>query len=266
VKSRLAILAVFLVLWIGAVAARLWSLQVFRHDEFALRAERQQQRVVLLDPPRGTIYDARGRELAVSLEVESAFAVPREVGDVGAAAARLAKVLEVDRAKLERQLASDREFVWVARKLDPPLARAVRALGVPGIYFLEEAKRYYPSRQLAAHVLGFVGTDNQGLAGLEARYDSTVAGTPGQRTVLRDARRGQALPPGLPSRAAVAGDDLYLTLDSALQQIAEEELAAAVTRRPSRPPTRPRAAARARRRGATARSRTPTSRARPSRW
>jgi cell division protein FtsI (penicillin-binding protein 3) len=230
VKSRLAVLAALLTLWIGAIATRLWSLQVVRHDEFAARAERQQQRVVELDPPRGTIFDSQGRELAVSIEVESAFAVPREIGDVAAAASRLARVLDVDRAKLERQLSSDREFVWVARKLDPPLARAVRALNLSGIYFLEEAKRYYPSRRLAAHVLGYVGTDNQGLGGLEARYDATVAGTPGRRTVLRDARRGQALPPGLPSRAAVAGHDLYLTLDSALQQIAEEELASAVGR------------------------------------
>ncbi len=223
-KRRLLLFAIGVALWVVAIGGRLWSLQVVRHDEFVHRAERQQQRVVELDPPRGTIYDANGRELAVSLEVDSAFAVPHEVGDVTAAAKRLARVLDVDRARLERQLSSDREFVWVARKLDPPVARAVKALAIPGIYFLDESKRYYPMRELAAQVLGYVGTDNQGLAGLEALYDKAVAGKPGRRTVLRDARRGLAVPPDLPSAAAVAGADLHLTLDATLQEIVEEEL------------------------------------------
>ncbi len=229
-KSRLWIFAVLTALWMAAIAGRLFSLQVSRHDEFVRRAERQQQRVIELDPPRGTIYDSRGRELAVSVEVESAFAVPREVGEPKQAAERLARVLGVERGKLERQLAQDREFVWVARKLDPPVADAVKALGIPGIYFLEESKRYYPMRELASSVLGYVGTDNHGLAGLEAAYDKVVAGKPGRRTVLRDAKQGLAIPPDLPSAAPVAGADLHLTLDAALQQIVEDELGAAVDR------------------------------------
>lgn len=228
-KSRLFLLVALLSLWMVGIAARLFHLQVDRHDEFVRRAERQQQRVIELDPPRGTIFDARGRELAVSVEVESAFAVPREVKDARATAAAIARLAEVDRAKLERALAGDREFVWVARKLDPPQARAVKALELPGIYFLEESKRYYPLREVGAHVLGYVGTDNQGLAGLEAMYDRVVAGRPGRRTVLRDARRGMAVPPNLPSAEPVAGSDLHLTIDATLQGIAERELAAAAT-------------------------------------
>ncbi len=204
-RSRLFWVLALLALWIGAIAARLYHLQVNRHDEFARRAERQQQRVIELDPPRGTIYDARGRELAVSVEVESAFAVPREIRDGQAAAASLARVLEVDSGKLERLLAADREFVWVARKLDPPQARRVKDLQLPGIYFLEESKRYYPLREVGAHTLGYVGTDNHGLAGLEAMYDKVVAGKPGRRTVLRDARQGMAVPANLPSAAPVPG-------------------------------------------------------------
>jgi cell division protein FtsI (penicillin-binding protein 3) len=230
-KRRLVVFAALLFAWVVAIGGRLWSLQVVQHDEFVRRAERQQQRVLELDPPRGTIYDARGRELAVSIEVESVFAVPRELADREAAATRLARALDLDRGKLARALAQDREFVWVARKLDPPAARAGRALDLPGIYFLEESKRYYPMRQLAAQVLGFVGTDNHGLAGLEANYEKVVAGKPGRRTVLRDARRGLAVPPGLPSADPVPGSDLVLTLDSALQQIVEEELDAIYTGR-----------------------------------
>ncbi len=227
-RSRLFFILALIALWIGAIAGRLYHLQVNRYDEFARRAERQQQRVIELDPPRGTIYDARGRELAVSVEVESAFAVPREVGNTRSAATALARVLEVDGGKLERLLGADREFVWVARKLDPPQARRVKELRLPGIYFLEESKRYYPLREVGAHTLGYVGTDNHGLAGLEAMYDRVVAGKPGRRTVLRDARQGMAVPANLPSAAPVPGNDLYLTLDAALQQIAERELAKAV--------------------------------------
>jgi cell division protein FtsI (penicillin-binding protein 3) len=228
VRSRLFWVLALLALWIGAIAARLYHLQVNRHEEFARRAERQQQRVIELDPPRGTIYDARGRELAVSVEVESAFAVPREIRDGRAAAASLARVLEADSGKLERLLLADREFVWVARKLDPPQARRVKDLQLPGIYFLEESKRYYPLREVGAHTLGYVGTDNHGLAGLEAMYDKVVAGKPGRRTVLRDARQGMAVPANLPSAAPVPGSDLHLTIDAALQQIAERELAKAI--------------------------------------
>lgn len=230
-KSRIALLVGVFALWAGAIGARLYDLQVARHDEFARRAERQQQRVIELDPPRGTVFDARGRELAVSVEVESAFAVPREIGDARATAAALARVLGGDATRLERQLGRDREFVWVARKLDPPKARAVRELALPGVYFLEESKRYYPLRETAAQVLGYVGTDNQGLAGLEARYDAVVAGRAGRRTVLRDAKAGMALPPDLPAAAPEPGQDLVLTLDAALQGIAERELAAVVTER-----------------------------------
>lgn len=229
-KPRLYWILALLALWIGAISVRLYHLQVNRHDEFARRAERQQQRVIELDPPRGTIYDARGRELAVSVEVESAFAVPREVPDARSAATALARALDIDGGKLERLLDADREFVWVARKLDPPQARRVKELRLPGIYFLEESKRYYPLREVAAHALGYVGTDNHGLAGLEAMYDKVVAGKPGRRTVLRDARQGMAVPANLPSAAPVPGNDLYLTLDAALQQIAERELAKAVER------------------------------------
>jgi len=230
VRSRLFFALACLAIWMAAIGARLYHLQVTRYEEFTRRAERQQQRVIELAPPRGTIFDARGRELAVSVEVESAFAVPRELADPAAAARALAGALRIDPAKLARTLVSDREFVWIQRKLDPPQARAVRNLGLAGVYFLEESKRYYPQRELASQVLGYVGTDNQGLAGLEAMYDRVVAGKAGRRTVLRDARQGMAVPPNLPSAAPVPGSDLHLTVDAALQEIAERELADAAVR------------------------------------
>jgi cell division protein FtsI/penicillin-binding protein 2 len=231
-RRRLLLLAGLGALWVVLVAARLYHLQVVRYDHYAGKAERQQQRVVDLDPPRGTIYDAQGRELAVSVEVDSAYAVPPEIEDPAAAARALAAVVPgLNVAKLTRQLASDREFVWVARKLDPPVAREVRRLNLPGINFLPESKRYYPMRELAAQVLGYVGTDNQGLAGLELVYDEVVAGKPGKRTVLRDARRGTVISPELSFAEPEPGEDLHLTLDAAVQHIVERELAKAVEER-----------------------------------
>ena len=229
---RLAVAAGLGTVWVLLIAARLYHLQVARYDHYVGKAERQQQRVVTLDPPRGTIYDAQGRELAVSIQVDSAYAVPPEIEDAAAAAGAIAGVVPgLDAVKLARHLASDREFVWVARKLDPPVAEKVRRLELKGLYFLPESKRYYPMGELAAQVLGYVGTDNHGLAGLELVYDDEVAGKPGKRTVLRDARRGTVVSPDLSFAEPVPGNDLHLTLDAAVQHIVERELGEAVKKR-----------------------------------
>lgn len=231
-KRRLLLVVAGGAIWVALLGARLYQLQVVRYDHYAGKAERQQQRVVTLDPPRGTIYDAQGRELAVSVQVDSAYAVPPEIEDPAAAARAVAGIVPgLDVKKLTRQLASDREFVWVARKLDPPVAAAVRRLDLAGLYFLPESKRYYPMRELASQILGYVGTDNQGLAGLELTYDEQVAGKPVIRTVLRDARRGTVVSPELSFADPEPGADLHLTLDAAIQHIVERELARAVEER-----------------------------------
>jgi cell division protein FtsI/penicillin-binding protein 2 len=234
VKSRLLTVAGLGAVWVLLIAARLYHLQVVRYDHYAGKAERQQQRVVTLDPPRGTIYDARGRELAVSIQVDSAYAVPPEIEDPAATARELAAAIpDLDADKLARLLVKDRdrEFAWVARKLDPPVAAKVRALKLPGIYFLQESKRYYPMGSLAAQILGYVGTDNHGLAGLELLYDEEVAGKEGKRTVLRDAKRGTLISPDLSFAEAEPGHDLHLTIDATIQHIVERELAKAVRER-----------------------------------
>ncbi|MGH9379401.1 MAG: penicillin-binding transpeptidase domain-containing protein [Thermoanaerobaculia bacterium] len=233
-RGRLGLLLAAVALWLGVIVLRLVDLQLFGHREYLERAQRQQQRVVELDPPRGTIYDARGQKLAVSVQVRSAYAVPGQIADVDATAAALARVLGEDAEAFAGSLRRNREFVWIARKLDDPQAEEIRALDLPGIDFLEEAKRYYPNRELAAAVLGYVGTDNIGLGGVEAVYDAAVAGTPGKQTVLRDARRGTAVAPFLQRQAPQAGADLHLTLDATLQHVAERELTAAIERHRAR--------------------------------
>ncbi|MEM7048550.1 MAG: penicillin-binding protein 2 [Acidobacteriota bacterium] len=231
-KGRLRFLVVGVVLWCVALTARLVALQVVQHDQYGEKARRQQQRVVETAPARGAILDARGRSLAVSVPVHSAWADPAKISDQDRpqVARSIAAVLELDPAKVAAKLAEDREFVYLARKLDPPRVAELRQLDLPGVGFQEESKRYYPNRRLAASVLGYVGTDNQGLAGLELEYESSVTGEVGHRTVLRDARRQAAVSPNLDGSAARPGNDLVLTLDASIQHHVERELGKAIAR------------------------------------
>lgn len=222
---RLALTLVFLGLWSTGIGWRLYDLQVSHHRDYARRAERQQQSTVRLDSPRGTIYDSQGRVLAVSGEAESVYAVPSEVAHPEAAALALGRVLGMEPAALETALTRHGGFAWVARKLEPHQAQAVRDLGLSGIYFLREYKRYYPYGRLAASVLGFVGVDNDGLWGLESAYEEIVAGRSARRTVLRDAHGETVVSPELSFTDAEPGQNLYVTLDATIQHMAERGLA-----------------------------------------
>ncbi len=232
---RLAFACTIVGAWLLALTVRLYGLQVLDHDRYAERAVDQQQAVVELSAPRGTIRDARGRELAVSLEVDSIYADPRELrakeGDPEEVAEALADILELSkkaRADLAERLASKRRFTWVARKADPPKAAAVMAAKLPGIHRVAESRRYYPLRSLGAQVLGFVGIDDVGLSGIEAMYDKVIRSRPGRRVVVSDGRAGRVQHPRLGFTAAHSGSDLTLTLDVAIQHALESELAKAV--------------------------------------
>lgn len=234
-EPRLAFLATAAFAWCLALVARLYGLQILEHEHYQDRAANQQRAVVELSAPRGTIRDARGRELAVSLEVQSIYADPVEMrrrgGDPETVAAALAERLGAsadDRRRMAAKLASDKRFVWLARKADPPAAEAVLEAGLPGIHGVAESRRYYPMRSLAAHVLGFVGVDDVGLGGVEAMYDKVVGSEPGRRVVVSDGLHGRALHPSLAFTAARSGLDLDLTIDSTVQQRLEQALERAV--------------------------------------
>jgi cell division protein FtsI (penicillin-binding protein 3) len=224
VKSRALLVLALLAVWTGLVVARLYELQVVRHAEFSSRAERQQHLEVELAAPRGTVYDARGRELAVSIDVESAYALPHEAGDRQAFLQAMSGIPEVDRDRLREAFERQRRWTWVARKLDPATARTLRSRGLPGLHFLHESKRFYPLTASAGPLLGFVGLDNDGLEGLEARWDGELSGGVVHRTLLRDARRGTLQSPEFSFRDAEPGSDLYLTVDASIQYVVEREL------------------------------------------
>ena len=218
---RLYWLAGILVFWSVAVGARLLQLQVLRYGEFEQRAQRQQQRSIDVSPRRGIIYDRNGRELAMSVNVDSVFAVPSEIPDQETTAHLLARVLHSDAREILARMKSSRAFCWVARKLDSDTAARIRAMNLRGIYFQKEPKRFYPKRELGAQVLGYVGMDDEGLSGVEHEFDGELRGTPGRMLISRDAR-GRYF--GRIENQPAAGENLVLTIDEKIQYISEREL------------------------------------------
>lgn len=220
-QTRLGLLVLFFVAWSCLIVFRLVDLQIVRYPEMRERARRQQTRVFEISPKRGTIYDRRNRELAVSIKVKSVFAVPLEIADKPGTAAILASALGLDPSRVRRKLEGARSFCWIKRKVDYPQAQKVRGLGLRGIYFETESKRFYPKRELAAHVLGYVGMDNEGLAGLEHLYESDVRGAAGRILLQTDARKRYF---SSVEKPPTAGSDLVLTMDESIQYLVEQEL------------------------------------------
>ena len=170
------------------LAARLYYLQIVRHDELEARAIAQQVRETTVSAPRGTIYDAKGEVLAMSAGVDTIYLSPAEIAqnneDAGAIAAGLAEILGLDYDAVYAKTQNTRSwYEVVARKVEEDVATAVREFkeegGYTGIKLEADTKRYYPNGSLAAHVIGFVGTDNTGLGGIEAKYDKVLSGTNG---------------------------------------------------------------------------------------
>ncbi len=222
-RARLVLLVAIVAMGLVSVGTRCAHLQLVRASELLEQARSQQEKEITLDPHRGPILDRNGKELALSLAVDSIFADPTEVGDAAASAARrLAPILALKTAEVRERLEGDRHFVWLKRKVTPEVRRQAEALGIKGIGFVRESRRYYPKRGLAAHVLGACGVDNQGLAGLEFAYDTAIQGTPGKIQFLRDGHGGRVLDR---SRVdPVAGTGLVLTIDEVIQHIADREL------------------------------------------
>ena len=224
-KSRLMVAAGVLVLWALGIEVRLVVLQVLQHDQLVARAERQQMSTVLAPAKRGEIFDRNGRLLAYSVDADTIYAVPTEVADAAKTAAALCEALDdctpKSRDELRDRLSQSRSFVYVRRRASPMQAKRVAALELEGVAFRKESKRYYPNRELAAHLLGYVGVDNVGLSGLEATYDKTVRGREGKLLVQTDARRHVF---SRLERSPTAGASIELTIDEHLQHIAEREV------------------------------------------
>ena len=220
-KFRLFALAGFLCLWLLAICLRLVYLQIFCYGDFERRAVRQQQRSFELSPKRGVIYDRSGRELAMSIQVDSAFIVPTETPDLANTVSLISRITKDDPHTILADCQARRTFCWVARKADPEVIDRIRALNLQGIHFQKEPKRFYPKRELAAQVLGYVGTDDQGLSGLERQFNDQLQGKPGRLMISVDAHKRWF---GSVEKEPEPGDNIVLTIDQNIQYVAEREL------------------------------------------
>jgi cell division protein FtsI (penicillin-binding protein 3) len=226
----IGVLAVFFG-WAVLIGGRLVWLQVIRHADWADRAQRQEQRTFPVAPRRGILYDRDLHELAMTVTADSVYAVPSEMGEDGLkqqTAAALAKVVHTDAEdrftsapQMLARFRDSRNFAWVARKEPPAMIDAVKALHLKGVYFQTEFKRFYPDQALAAQVLGYVGMDDDGLAGVEQEDEKDLHGTPGHMLTAVDARRHVL---DSQERDPLPGENLVLSVDANIQFMAEQAL------------------------------------------
>src|SRR5262245_37379333 len=228
---RAVCVAIGLLIWMFAIGARLVQLQVHQHDELASRARNQQLSSIETAATRGQVLDRQGRELARSLDTESFFADPSEIKNVDVTATRIALITGQDRLELARRLndaqASDKKFVWIVRRVEMERATKLEELELKGVYSRREPKRYYPNDTLAAHVLGFVGTDEIGLGGVEQAYNEKIRGEAG-KVYFEHGRDRQSF-----ERYEVQShpaQTIILTIDQLIQYRTEQALTAAVER------------------------------------
>jgi cell division protein FtsI (penicillin-binding protein 3) len=231
-RVRVGVLAAALLVGAVLVGHRAYELQVVRAPTLKEMAEEQYLRDVRLAPKRGTIYDRHGAELAVSVEVDSVWADPRGLRKAGhepsKVASKLAGILSTDRERIAARLRKERDFVWLERHVTPKQASGVDELGIEGVRMNKEAKRYYPNRNLASHVLGFANIDGKGIAGLELAFEDELRGKVRAVPAIRDRRGSIVFSQQLLDEAGSQGHDLVLTIDKTIQHIAERELSLAV--------------------------------------
>jgi cell division protein FtsI (penicillin-binding protein 3) len=217
-------------LLLGSVAlvARSFYLQGVNKEFLIGKGESRYERVIDISATRGRILDRHGDVLAISTPVKSVWAIPEDAKLTPAQARELAAVLDMDAKELGRKLAGAREFVYLKRQIAPDVAARVAALKLPGLHLQNEFRRYYPSGEVTAHMLGFTGTGDIGQEGIELAMDAQLAGKPGSRRVIKD-RRGQIVEDVESIRVPQEGKDTVLALDAKLQYLAYSRLKQAIT-------------------------------------
>jgi len=224
-NSRLYLLGAVLLLWCVAICGRLVFLQIFSYGKFVKQAGHQQQRAIPLAAKRGVIYDRGGHELAMSVLVDSAFAVPTEVKDLPTAVSLITRITGDDYNVVLADCRAHKTFCWIARKAKDETIERINSLKLQGIHFQKEPKRFYPARDLAAQVLGSVGMEDSGQSGIEHQFDEELRGSPGKMFISVDARRQWFADV---ETQPDPGDNLVLTIDKNIQYIAEKELEQAI--------------------------------------
>ena len=213
-----------------AVVVRLAWVQGVSAERYAAIGVSERTHTMALSADRGSIFDRNGNDLAISVPQTTVWADPHLVDDPSATAHALAGLLGLDPVTLQDRLTQQPHFVYLARRIDDSTAAKVRALNLKGVYFLQEPKRFSPAGDLATPVLGAVGSDNEGLSGLEVAYEKLLAGRPGRLVVQQDPS-GRDIPGGNRQlQPSAPGSDLVLTLDRSLQYETEQDLAAEIVK------------------------------------
>jgi len=233
-RTRFWLICLFFLVWGLTIGGRLFWLQVVQHKEYADRADKQQLRTFEVAPRRGVLYDRNLRELAMTVQADSFYAVPSEIDDRPTAAHALAAIVHAepnDAFTSESQIAdrmdNGRSFAWIARRVTPEVAEKVKALGLKGVYSQKEFERFYPDNQIAAQTLGYVGVDDNGLGGLEQKFESILHGVPGRMSTAIDAHRKVL---GSSEHEPEPGQNIVLTIDEEIQFRAERALEHAMER------------------------------------
>jgi cell division protein FtsI/penicillin-binding protein 2 len=227
-RARFWLICLFFILWTCAIGGRLFWLQIVRHKAYVEKAERQQMRTFEVAPRRGVLYDRNLHELAMTVLVDSIYADPSEIENKQDAAQMLAAIVHTEpddafttESQIADRLNKGHSFAWIARRVKPEVAARIRALDMKGIYFQKEFERFYPDNQIAAQVLGYVGLDDNGLGGLEGKFNSALHGQPGRMYTAMDARRRVL---GSTEREPQPGRNMMLTIDENIQFMAERAL------------------------------------------
>jgi len=210
------------------IETRLYNLQIINHKEFTQQAGKNQIKRVDISPERGIIYDRNLEKLAINIPSYSLYACPKKISHPQKLAKQLSPILEIKSSVLLTQLKKEKVFLWLKRKLPLPKKEMIESLHLEGIGFIEESERFYPQKELASHILGFTGIDNQGLAGVELYYEKELRGEKGHFWAREDAL-GYEIP--LTRRVLqnlTPGKDIILTIDNIIQSIVEQEISLAL--------------------------------------
>src|SRR5579863_3306278 len=221
-RLRWLVVWIVAVIWMGAVLARLSYLQLFCYSDYFAKAQHQQQRVFEISPMRGVIYDRKGRELAISIPMDSVFADPVDVKDPEMVARLLSPALGIPAEELETKIREASRPVRLAKKLSPETVERIDEMNLKGVFFEKENRRVYPQHELLANVLGWVDVDEKGMGGIEHELDKWIRGRPGRVMVMADGKRRFY---DRHEAAADPGASVVLTIDETIQYIAEKELA-----------------------------------------
>ena len=229
-SRRLMVCGVLVGFGFCMLGVKLFIIQIRDRSRLVAYAERQLRRTLLVRPRRGEVADARGRPLAVSIKAPSLFANAREVGDPLKASRALEKILGGSAEDYFEKLNGRRRYVWLKRKIDPDQKKRIEKLGFEGLGFVTESRRFYPKRELASSLVGFVGVDDAGMSGVEQSYQNHMGGRVGRIRIQRDAKGRSVHPEARVLVAPRPGADIRLTIDAVLQYIVEKELSAQLRR------------------------------------